>query len=48
MSKLKIGITGSSGVLGKKLILLNKKKYNFIRFTGDITKKKTCLYTFLT
>ena len=40
MSKLNIGITGSSGVLGKKLILLNKKKYNFIRFAGDITKKR--------
>ena len=40
MKKLNIGITGSTGVLGKKLILLNKKKYKFIKFTGDITSKK--------
>jgi len=40
MNKLNIGITGSTGVLGKKLILLNKKKYKFIKFTGDITSKK--------
>tara|TARA_B100001079_G_C16046273_1_gene355053 strand:+ start:208 stop:555 length:348 start_codon:yes stop_codon:yes gene_type:complete len=40
MHKLNIGITGSTGILGKKLILLNKKKYKFIKFKGDITSKK--------
>ncbi len=40
MNKLNIGITGSTGVLGKKLILLNKKKYKFFRFSGDITSKR--------
>ena len=38
MKKLKIGITGSTGSLGKELISQNKCK--FIKFKGDIRSKK--------
>ena len=36
--KLKIGITGCSGSLGK--FILKKKGFKFICFKGDIRKKK--------
>ena len=35
---LKCGITGSTGNLGKSFIK-NNKKFKFIKFKGDITKK---------
>ena len=35
---LRCGITGSSGNLGKTF--LKNKKFYFIKFKGDITKKK--------
>tara|TARA_B100001093_G_scaffold477740_1_gene505312 strand:+ start:158 stop:988 length:831 start_codon:yes stop_codon:yes gene_type:complete len=35
---LKCGITGYRGILGSELI--NNKKFNYIKFRGDITKKK--------
>ena len=38
--KDRIGITGSSGSLGKIIKKNFKKKYNFFYFKGDITKKK--------
>ena len=38
-SELKCGITGHTGVLGRELIKKNKN-LNFIKFKGDITKKK--------
>ena len=34
------GITGSSGVLGSELVKKYEKKINFIKYNGDITKKK--------
>ncbi len=37
--KLKIGITGSNGVFGKKFINLYKSNYIFYKFDGDITSK---------
>ena len=40
---LKCGITGSTGNLGKSFIK-NNKKFKFIKFKGDITKKKRCKY----
>jgi len=36
---LKIGITGSSGSLGKTLLIQNKK-YKFLKFKGDIRNKE--------
>ena len=36
--KKKCGITGSKGVLGSEII--KSKKFKFIKFKGDITKKK--------
>ena len=41
-SKLNCGITGFKGVLGSEFI--KKKKFNFIKFTGDISKKKQVNY----
>ena len=38
--KDRIGITGSSGSLGKIIKKNYKKKYNFFYFKGDITKKE--------
>ena len=35
---IKIGITGSTGSLGK--VILKKKKFNISCFKGDIRKKK--------
>ena len=35
---IKCGITGHKGVLGS--FLKKKLKYRFIKFNGDITKKK--------
>ena len=35
----KIGITGSSGSLGK-IILKNKKNFRIIKFNGDIRNRK--------
>ena len=37
---LKCGITGSRGNLGKNFIKINLKKFKFIKFKGDISKKK--------
>ena len=36
---LKCGITGYKGILGSELI--KKKKFNYIKFKGDITDQKT-------
>jgi len=38
-NKIKIAITGSSGVLGKFFINKYKKKFLFYKFKGDLTKK---------
>jgi nucleoside-diphosphate-sugar epimerase len=40
MKKIIVGITGSSGVFATNFINLFSKKYKFINFDGDITKKK--------
>lgn len=40
---LKIGITGSTGSLGKTLLLQNSK-YKFIKFKSDIRNKKKIYY----
>ena len=40
--KKKIGLTGSTGSLGKTLIRLNKN-YKFIFFKGNISNKKDVL-----
>ncbi len=37
--KLKCGITGHTGILGKELLKRNNK-IKFVKFNGDITKKK--------
>ena len=37
--KINCGITGYSGVLGSE-VLKNNPKFKFIKFTGDIVKKK--------
>ena len=38
-NKIKIAITGSSGVLGRHFINKYKKKFFFYKFKGDVTKK---------
>lgn len=38
-NKIKIAITGSSGVLGRYFINKYKKKFFFYKFKGDVTKK---------
>lgn len=40
MKKKIIGITGSSGVFATNFINLFSKKYKFINFDGDVTKRK--------
>ena len=37
--KIKCGITGHTGVLGRRII--KKLPFKFIKFKGDITKKKS-------
>ena len=37
---IKCGITGSKGNLGKSIVKQNKK-FHFIKFKGDITKKNS-------
>ena len=37
---IKCGITGSNGNLGKSIVKQNKK-FHFIKFKGDITKKNS-------
>ena len=37
--KINCGITGHSGVLGSEVLKKNSK-FKFIKFTGDIVKKK--------
>ena len=38
MKKISIGITSSSGSLGKELLKL--KKFKFVKYKGDIRAKK--------